>query len=83
MTPYSDLNDYEYQQDLASGNSGGLDEYDPTPLERAYSEGDETKELFWSFWLKGEDGIDPGVYKGTYLDWSTLEQYRALNPRTS
>lgn len=90
-----DTDDFEFQQDVAQGKYGvpGLrdgqgwdpvptEEYDPTPLDEGYNEGDETKNLFWSFWgEKDERPIDPAVYKGTHLDFYTLEEYRALNPR--
>ena len=76
-----DLDDYEYQQDIALGVFGGGDEYDPTPMDQPYNEGDETAELFWDFWTPKEKDIDPRVYKGTHLEWSTLEEYRAVNPR--
>ena len=58
-----------------------VEEYDPTPLDREYSEGDETEDIFQKFWFPQEKPIDTKVYKGTDLEWDTLEDYRAVHPR--
>ena len=51
---------------------------DPTPLDQEYN---ETEDIFNEFWFPQEKPIDTKVYKGTDLEWDTLEDYRAVHPR--